>query len=404
MTAATEQSVSIDTEEAPSIENAPRVTAKPVADALAAASQLSQMGWALLPLGKGKDGKSPSLKFGTVSRHPLHLIRERMQALNTAMFAVRLEGVVVVDADTDNAATRAYIEERFGVSPYRTKTARGFHSYWRRSEEGAVPQAVRRPGISIDFKSGPNQYVVAPGSTRADGQTYQSSMAALPSPERLPTFIDRDATSALPVPAVVQRLDGSVVTPRIRVGDRNRTLTKDAIRFARTSSSSESVLARLRLVTANECEQPESISNSELEAIANWAWGKRLGNKIYGGSKSMVKIPRSATEVLLPLPGGSEAFALFGFVSSIWEHQPGIPFGIVPSAIKKSGRLSMGRNQIYDAIKLLLTTGFLIMVHESRGARDPSRYLLGLGERVQREGERVCTYIDPFCGDEGATT
>lgn len=342
--------------------------------------------WAVLPLGNGEDGKKPSVSFEAAPRHSIALVQKRMAEMETDMYALRLDGVVVIDADTDNEATRDYITERFGNSPYQTATARGVHHFWR-ATPGSLPAQIREPGISIDIKSGPNAYVVGPGSIRSDGVHYRALGDPLPHPDMLPVLVDRKVKMRR-----AEALDASNGGQRVPVGHRNDFLHKRAVAYAKTADSLEDLRAELAAARAYFCEDPESVSDAEIHGIAKWAWDLRLRNSLYGGRQSVYHVSRMANDALLPVAGGVQAFAVFCFLSDTWGHQPDKPFAVVPKAIAASGRLKMGKNQIHDAIHLLMQTGFLIRVRQSKGKGSPALYLLGRGERVSH-------YIVPFSGD-----
>ena len=131
-------------------------------------SRLYGGGHSLIPLGSGEDGKSPLVRFEGSKRLPLGVIQNRMQQADSAIYGIRLHGMLVVDCDTDNAATAEYVEKRFGASSIQVKTPRGRHHYYR-LDGATVPKRIREDGISIDFKSGANAYVAGPGSVRPDG-------------------------------------------------------------------------------------------------------------------------------------------------------------------------------------------------------------------------------------------
>ena len=78
-------------------------------------------------------------------------------------------GVVVVDADSAEAVQ--FIEE--GVitrTPLRAKTSKGMHFYYQVNPDYPVHNSVRKNKIDLRGIGG---YVVAPGSTHADGTLYQ---------------------------------------------------------------------------------------------------------------------------------------------------------------------------------------------------------------------------------------
>jgi Bifunctional DNA primase/polymerase, N-terminal len=126
-------------------------------------SRLFSSGFTLIPLG-GADGKKPLIAGWNGRRLPLDACMKRMRAVNCRTYGIRLDGLIVVDCDTDNDATRALVAERFAASNVTVRTGRGRHHYFR--HDGLIPKAIREDGVAIDFKAGNSAFVVGPGSIR----------------------------------------------------------------------------------------------------------------------------------------------------------------------------------------------------------------------------------------------
>ena len=78
-------------------------------------------------------------------------------------------GVVVVDADSAEAVQ--FIEEgAITRTPLRAKTSKGMHFYYQVNPDYPIHNSVRKNKIDLRGMGG---YVVAPGSTHADGTLYQ---------------------------------------------------------------------------------------------------------------------------------------------------------------------------------------------------------------------------------------
>ena len=133
-------------------------------------ARLHGRGFSLVPLGKGEDGKSPLLSFGSAQRIPLARVLAPMHRTGSRCYGIRLDGLAVVDCDTDDAALVEKMEARFGASPIHVRTPRGRHLYYQASS-GAYPN-VRAEGLPVDIKRGPSSYVMGPGSIRPDGGEY----------------------------------------------------------------------------------------------------------------------------------------------------------------------------------------------------------------------------------------
>jgi hypothetical protein len=93
-------------------------------------------------------------------------------AMNLAVITGAISGVVVIDADEPEALR--WLVRRLPYTPWQTKTARGFHLYYRHPGV-RVPNRARletREGkLKIDVR-GDGGYVIAPGSIHASGAEY----------------------------------------------------------------------------------------------------------------------------------------------------------------------------------------------------------------------------------------
>ena len=131
-------------------------------------ARLKGAGFPLLPLG-GADGKAPLLRAWAGPDLTLARILAPMHRTGSTAYGVRLDGLAVIDCDSDDSALVAQMEARFGASPVHVKTPRGRHLYYRAGD--AVPN-LRGEGLPVDVKTGPRSYVVGPLSLRPDGGFY----------------------------------------------------------------------------------------------------------------------------------------------------------------------------------------------------------------------------------------
>jgi hypothetical protein len=83
-------------------------------------------------------------------------------------YAVALGSFGVADSDTPEA--EAWIAEYLPDTPFKVRTARGMHRYYRLRNLDA-PKYIYRDGLTIEFRNS-GQYVVGPGSTHATGYVY----------------------------------------------------------------------------------------------------------------------------------------------------------------------------------------------------------------------------------------
>lgn len=338
-------------------------------------SRLYSAGFSLLPLG-GPDGKKPIVQYRGRKRLTLSLLVNRIANEGSRTFGLRLKGLLVVDVDTDTPQAREYVEQRFGTSPARVRTGRGFHLYFRFT--GIKPKQVRLPGISIDFKSGENEFVVGPESKRPDKVVYVSEGRLLP-PENLPWFDDLDDSRASePEPA---KCNG-----RYPQGVRHQMLKRRAHQLAVAADSFADLFANLRAFREWEIERPEDFSDTQLEHLALWFWNKREQGNLWGGENSIVQIHRTVVDELARR-GDGVALLVYGIVASAHGHKPDARFAIVPDALRASGRLNAGRRQIYAAIELLVELGLLHRRARPSGMRIHHLYQLGNGTYAGRREE-----------------
>lgn len=149
-----------------------------------AAPLLSKYGLVAFPLG-GDDGKKPLVANWTKLRWSAPALSNFSRA-NTAI-AMRQSKLTVVDVDDHNALPECL--DRFGDTPVKVQTSRGYHLYFRANGERGMKL---RPDLVADLKTG-NAYVVAPDSIHVKtGKIYtwiEGGPELLePSNDRLPTI------------------------------------------------------------------------------------------------------------------------------------------------------------------------------------------------------------------------
>jgi hypothetical protein len=136
------------------------------------------------------DGKVPAIAWKAYQQ------RRATEAELSAWFAAgdqnlgvvtgAVSGVVVLDADSPEAL--AWLTRHVPYTPWQTKTARGFHLFYRHPG-GRVPNRskvrVATGRLAVDVR-GDGGYVIGPGSTHRSGARYQwagdwrETRAALP--------------------------------------------------------------------------------------------------------------------------------------------------------------------------------------------------------------------------------
>jgi hypothetical protein len=108
--------------------------------------------------------------------------------MNLAIVTGAVSGVVVVDADSP-AALR-WCVRRLPYTPWQTKTARGFHLFYRHPGVPVRNRARIETGggrLAIDVR-GDGGYVIAPGSVHASGAQYLEAGDWSQPRDRVPRF------------------------------------------------------------------------------------------------------------------------------------------------------------------------------------------------------------------------
>ncbi|MER9309797.1 hypothetical protein NKI51_10805 [Mesorhizobium australicum] len=357
---------------------------------IAEITRLFNAGFWLLPLGLGDEGRKPALKFkrsdGTspIGRHPLDLVIRKMQELGSSNYAVRLNGMLVVDIDTDTPEAHEYVARWFGASPVQTKTGKGVH-HWYHFSGQKPPDDVRIPGIHIDFKAGPLELAAGPFAERQDGVHYWPLKGRLETLAALPEFVDR--RPAVPEPEVIQYKGDKVAA-----GSRNRALYTRAIEYVTHIDTLDELVDDLLAYRNIHFDEPATVPDAEVRGVAKWAWGHRLNNTVWARRESGVIINRSIGDRLLAKPYGSDAFALYYMLKANHGHLPGKRFAVVPDAVRKSGLLNLCRNHIRAALDMLIDEGLLIR-HPQTKPGQPCEFQLTGGVGREDIGESVSSYI-----------
>ncbi|MER8638946.1 hypothetical protein [Mesorhizobium sp. M1365] len=339
--------------------------------------RLYRAGHSLLPIG-GNEGKSPLVRYKDRAALPIDAVLHRMLAAGSRAFAVRLPGMLVVDVDADTPEARSYVRKGFGESTVQVRTRRGVHHYYRFS--GKAPKNIRLPNIAIDFKAGPNEYVLAAASVRADGVEYIAIGEALCDVRALPEFVDRR-------PSEIPEAHPASGRASIPKGARNDQLFACAVAYTRTASTYEQLLADLLQMRTIMFDSPEDFSDAEVQKTARSAWGYREGNSLWEGRHSAMMLRRDIMDRVLARPNGCEAWSLYSLLQSNHGHIQGKRFKIASASMQKAGVLPLSRKLIIRARDILIEEGCLFRVgYEGRAVL----YLLGWGHKVGgKDGGRV---------------
>ena len=95
--------------------------------------------------------------------------------MNLAVVTGAISGVVVIDADERDAVR--WCTRRLPYTPWQTRTARGFHLWYRHPDVRVANRArieTKDGRLKIDVR-GDGGYVIAPGSQHASGARYREA-------------------------------------------------------------------------------------------------------------------------------------------------------------------------------------------------------------------------------------
>lgn len=323
-------------------------------------ARLQGAGLSLLPLGGGKEGKSPLAARWAGTRMTLGQVLGPMHRAGSCVYGVRLDRLAVLDCDTYSPDLVAALEARFGPSPVHVRTPRGLHLYYL---AGPSLPKLRAEGLPVDVKSGPSQYVAGPLSQRRDGGRYVPVRGILGETSLL----------VLRSPNAVLRASGAVP-----VGDRHDRMVKEALGMVEYVDSPAELLANLVAIRDDLCADPGSLPAAELSGIAEWVWNLRLKNRLFSGRESSFRLDRRALDALKGEPGQSAATALFVHLVDAHGHAPGKSFALDWRGMKTAGLTDQSEDGFRAARQTLERLGLLVPSKPHRAGARRRTYMLAL--------------------------
>jgi len=195
----------------------------------------------LIPI--GADSKIPTVKgWSSEGFVPPHN--------HDGNWALRTDGIVVIDADSPEAAQA--FESEAGPTPFKVVTRKGLHLYYR-GDPSLRPTPLNDLAPGSYAKTGPGAYVVAPGSVIGGhtyawvGEPWDWDPASLP-PAPLATIARYAPTR--------QELSSDEGWATIPDGMRNTTLAAMAGAMRRQGAGVEAIGACVATLNANRCDPP----------------------------------------------------------------------------------------------------------------------------------------------------
>lgn len=335
--------------------------------------RLSRAGLALVPLGGGADGKAPLLGAWAGAPLPLARVLAPLHRTGAQVYGVRLDGLAVIDCDSDDPALVAAMEARFGPSPVHVTTPRGRHLYYRAT--GPAPN-LRAEGVPVDIKTGPRAYVVGPLSVRPDGGTYRPAKGML-------------GVDALPPLRAPHRPADAPTDGSIPVGHRHNQLIDEGVQMVEYVDSLAELTANLSAVRDDLCADPDSLPDAEVRAIADWVWKTRLEGRIFKGRDSDVRVHRLAIDALRRLPNEADALSLYILLMDLHGHITGKRFALDFASMRSAGLTRLSVPRLRAARRGLQQAGLLMQVGKHRAGVRHQTFMLARLRPVCDDGDII---------------
>ena len=267
---------------------------------LSVALRLLRLGLSVIPVprpragvlpGRPGDGKVPAIAWREYqTRLPMEQELHGWfgaTPMNVGVITGMISGVVVIDAD-DRESLR-WLVRRLPYTPWQTKTARGFHLFYRYPDV-RVPNRARletpEGRLAIDVR-GDGGFVIAAGSVHASGAEYLEAGDWSEPRERVPVFwpgwLQRRTSPIVPLPHPLRPTDNVVARARVYLA----TIPRPEIG---SGSDAATLYAACRLVRGF------GLTASDAESLL-WEWaGGRPGWTREWIARKVVHAERFGTE------------------------------------------------------------------------------------------------------------
>lgn len=221
------------------------------------ALRLHALGLNLIPLkphDKVPDGEWKSFQRQRATEEDLQTWFGNGASRNAGIPTGAVSGVAVVDSDTPEA--EQWCASNLPATPMMTRTAKGFHRYYRlpdalRDDASCLPGFITADnGLKIELKSD-GQYVVAPGSVHPSGHVYAMVEEWPLSLEDIPT-LPLHVLGGLPTGAP----KADPLPESIPDGRRNTTLFTEGCRLRRLAWNEPEIAAALLTINQTRCQPP----------------------------------------------------------------------------------------------------------------------------------------------------
>jgi len=337
-------------------------------EVLERAVALLSHGLKVIPLGRGPEGKQPSVKFGSTAIG-VDTFSSIMVTTKSTMYGVRLDGIVVLDVDENSGILVPMLEDRFGPAMVKVQTVRGTHLYYR--DDHTVYPNLKAEGYPVDVKHGSGQYMVGPSSIRPCGGTYVETCGQLGVTGLTP--LRPDPATIRVGPRNVSQTFPRSASGKVQVGARHPFLRQKAIEYVACCETLGELRDNLTRLLEDECEDPDTFTDVEVGALAQWAFDKHVSGNLFGASGGYFRVPRYFSSRLMSDPN---ALALYNQLLDKHGHLHGQTFSLCFLAMRDAGLISMSERAFQRAIKKLREVGAIAIAVRHRAGLARRQYRL----------------------------
>lgn len=329
--------------------------------------ELLGSGFPLVPLGKGDDGKQPSVSRWQLSRLGASSVMGQMKKSGSTMYGVRLDGMVVLDLDQKDENLVRRLEARFGQATVHVETPRGFHLYYRVAGSPA-PNLRKTDGMAVDVKSGAGHYVVGPKSIRPCGGLYTDKLGRLGITTLMP-FIDAQFRGAAPPPDDLVRTGHN----RVDAGKRHHYLVGRAVAEVALCGSADELTRFLLGVRDAECAHPSEVPDAEVRDVADWAVRLYRSGELTAASGGHFRTPRYYARALQP---NTTASGLYALLRDLHGHLRERKFALNHAAMVEAGLTNLSERAFAEAVKKLRNVGAIEIAEKHQARKRHRQYRL----------------------------
>ena len=153
--------------------------------------------------------------------------------------------------------------------------------------------------------------------------------------------------------------------------------------------SAEELAGNLEAVRDDICEDAATMPDSEVQAIAAWAWRARLENRIFRGRDSAVFLHRLALDAVRQWHNEADAIALFVLLQDMHGHTPGKRFALDFKAMRHAGLTRQSIPRLRAARRTLEAVGLVRLVGNYRAGSVHQTFTLARLRNTGDDGEGI---------------